>query len=91
MQDSKLITRLTRGHQITIPKAVREKLGLRIGDLVEVIVSEADEIIVKKIPMGEPPILRWGHEFGKLHNIKESDIIKISRAVRREVFKDEYE
>ncbi len=36
----KAMTRVTRGNQVTIPKAVRYKTGLKIDDLLEVDVDE---------------------------------------------------
>ena len=42
------IVRITRKYQITIPKEVREKLNLRIGDLLKVEVED-DKIVLKPL------------------------------------------
>ena len=39
---------ITRKYQITIPKEVREKLNLRIGDLLKVEVED-DKIVLKPL------------------------------------------
>jgi len=40
------VTKVTRKYQITIPKDVRKKLGVEIGD--ELKVTEKDELIILK-------------------------------------------
>jgi len=42
------IVKITRKYQITIPKEIREKFNLRIGDLIEIKV-EGERIILKPI------------------------------------------
>ena len=42
------VVKITRKYQITIPKEVREKLNLHIGDLLKVEVED-DKIILKPI------------------------------------------
>ncbi len=42
------IVKITRNYQVTIPKQIREKLGLKEGDRVE-IYWEEDKIIIKKV------------------------------------------
>jgi len=40
--------KITRKYQVTIPKEIREKLNLRVGDLLRVEV-EGDKIILKPV------------------------------------------
>jgi len=50
------IVKITRKYQITIPKEIREKFNLRIGDLLKVEV-EGDKIILKTmVKRGKNPI-----------------------------------
>lgn len=46
------IVRVTRNSQITIPKEVREKIGIKEGDRVDVTV-EGDRIVIRKVEMDE--------------------------------------
>lgn len=39
---------MTRNTQITIPKEIREKLGIRVGDKIEVDIED-DKVVVRKI------------------------------------------
>jgi len=48
---------ITRNYQITIPKQIREKLGLKEGDKVE-IYQEGDRIVIKKLEKRELEELR---------------------------------
>ncbi|MEZ0345359.1 MAG: AbrB/MazE/SpoVT family DNA-binding domain-containing protein [Infirmifilum sp.] len=41
--------RVTRSNQVTIPKDVREALGIREGDLLEVYVDERGRIVMEKV------------------------------------------
>ena len=90
MSQQKAITRVTRGHQMTIPKAVREKLGLRVGDVVEVATDSAGRMVARKIEFEIEGRLDWKSEFAKAHKITEAEIVRISRSARREVFREEY-
>ncbi|GAB6945378.1 AbrB/MazE/SpoVT family DNA-binding domain-containing protein [Vulcanisaeta sp. JCM 14467] len=45
-----VLVKVTRNYQVTIPASVRERLGIRIGDLVRVIYDES-EGVVKIVPV----------------------------------------
>ncbi|MCI2414701.1 MAG: AbrB/MazE/SpoVT family DNA-binding domain-containing protein [Candidatus Aramenus sp.] len=47
--------KVTRNYQITIPSSVRETLGIREGDILEVAV-EGDHIVVRKVISKRPRI-----------------------------------
>lgn len=50
------VVRVTRKFQMTIPKRVREALGIRVGDRLEVDV-EGDRIVVRPLrPRVEDPV-----------------------------------
>ena len=42
------LVKITRNYQLTIPKAIREELKLKEGDIVEVY-REGDRIVIKKL------------------------------------------
>ncbi len=42
------LTKVTRNYQITLPKEVRDKLNISIGDILEVRV-EGEKIVIRKV------------------------------------------
>ena len=46
------VVKVTRNSQITIPKEVREKVGIKEGDRVDVTV-EGDKVVIRKIELDE--------------------------------------
>jgi AbrB family looped-hinge helix DNA binding protein len=47
-------SKLTRNGQITLPKAVREKLGVKPGgDCVQFLLTEGDLLVARKLPLNE--------------------------------------
>ena len=46
------IVKVTRNSQITIPKEIREKVGIKEGDRVDVTV-EGDKVVIRKIELDE--------------------------------------
>jgi len=76
---------------MTIPKSIREKLGIRIGDAVEVTADNVGRIVARKLEPEKATPLDWGEEFRRKHSITEAGIVRILRGTRREVFKEEYE
>jgi len=75
---------------MTIPKSIREKLGLRVGDVVEVAADNTGRMVARKVVFGEGAPPDWKSDFARRHKITEADIVRISKSVRREVFKEEY-
>ncbi len=75
---------------MTIPKSIREKLGLRVGDVVQVAVDNTGRMVARKLEFGEDAKLDWKSDFARKHKITEAEIVRISKAVRREVFREEY-
>ena len=55
------IAKLTNKGQITIPKTVRQSLGLHPGDKLEFIINKNDEVLFK------PIVKKVDDVFGKLH------------------------
>ncbi len=42
-------SKITGRFQLTVPKAVRQRFGFKVGDLVAFMLSESGELIIKKI------------------------------------------
>jgi len=55
------LAKLTNKGQITIPKAVRQSLGLHPGDKLEFIINKNDEVLFK------PIVKKVDDVFGKLY------------------------
>lgn len=60
--------RVTSKGQITIPKAVRDRLGLRVGDEVEFV--EEDGFVRLRKQVGDSPFARYR---GHLEQLRGSD------------------
>lgn len=45
----KKISTVTRKGQVTIPRVVREKLGIGYGEKVEFTINEKDEVVLKPV------------------------------------------
>ncbi|ADY00998.1 AbrB family transcriptional regulator [Vulcanisaeta moutnovskia 768-28] len=56
----KILVKVTRNYQVTIPASVRERLGIKVGDLLSVEVDD-DRIILRKV-IQEIPMIRLGRE-----------------------------
>ena len=50
------LVKVTRKYQITLPKEVREKLGIRIGDFLRVKVEDGKVILEPIVPRRRNPI-----------------------------------
>ncbi|MGC8606294.1 MAG: AbrB/MazE/SpoVT family DNA-binding domain-containing protein [Vulcanisaeta sp.] len=78
----KILVKVTRNYQVTIPASVRERLGIKVGDLLSVEVDD-DRIILRKV-IQEIPMIRLGRELtisdidrlieeGLMSNVRGSD------------------
>jgi antitoxin PrlF len=81
-----ILTRLSSKGQIVIPKALRELLGIKEGE-VFALFGEDDTIILKRVdlPAGEEleALLRWGAEHARKKGIKRKDVLKAIEAERK--------
>ncbi len=50
------VVKVTRKYQVTLPKEVREKLGIRIGDSLRVRVDDGRIILEPVIPRKKNPV-----------------------------------
>ena len=71
------VARLTSKGQITIPKEVRDRLGLRAGDGVEFVEDETGVRIRKE--RRESPFDRWVGYLGGLDGLTTDEIIEEMR------------
>ncbi len=46
---SSTMVKVTRKYQVTIPKEVREELGIELGDEVEFVKNERGEFVIRKV------------------------------------------
>ena len=77
-------TSMTSKGQITIPKAIRDSLGLKPGDKVEFILGKNREVIFKPINRTVDDV------YGFLHR-KDQDPVSVedmNRAIRQKLRKD---
>ena len=80
-----ILTRMSSKGQIVIPKALRELLGIKEGE-VFALFGEDDTIIMKRVdlPTGEEleALLRWGADHARKKGIKRRDVQKAIEAER---------
>jgi len=80
-----ILTRMSSKGQIVIPKALRELLGIKEGE-VFALFGEDDTIIMKRVdlPTGEEleALLRWGADHARRKGIKRRDVQKAIEAER---------
>lgn len=56
---------MTSKGQVTVPKEVRDRLGIQQGDKIEFVVEDGKTILKKAQPV-ENPFLKWAGGFGPL-------------------------
>ena len=81
-----ILTKISSKGQIVIPKAMRELLGIKEGE-VFALFGENDTIILKRVdlPTGDEldVLLKWGVEYARKHGIKRRDVLKAIQAERK--------
>jgi AbrB family looped-hinge helix DNA binding protein len=78
--------KLTRQHQITIPKRVCEALKLRGGDRLEIIIMSGQKLFLKpkKLIDADDPAYRLGQEILKAEEqIKRGEVVPWSEVKRQ--------
>jgi AbrB family looped-hinge helix DNA binding protein len=71
------VTKVTRNYQITIPKEIREKLGINVGDVL-IFDIEGGKIVLRKEKL-ELPVLKGG---------KNLTVEKIEESIRKGMRED---
>jgi len=78
------LAKLTNKGQITIPKAVRQSLGLHPGDKLEFIINKNDEVLFK------PIVKKVDDVFGKLHKSDRKSVsVKAMDAAIKQKMKEQ--
>ncbi|MFQ6086169.1 MAG: AbrB/MazE/SpoVT family DNA-binding domain-containing protein [Candidatus Bathyarchaeia archaeon] len=84
------ITKVTRKGQVTIPEAIRERYGIKVGDHLVVFAGE-DAVILKKM---EIPSWEELYEIGKraalTRKITAQQVLKACKEVRRRLWKERH-
>lgn len=67
-------TTLTSKGQVTIPKAIRERLDLKTGDRIDFIVNEAGEAVIRRVSRSAKQIQGMlAHRAGRTISIERMD------------------
>jgi len=72
------MVKVTRKYQVTIPKEVRDELGIRLGDEIEFVKNEKGEFVIRKKEKRYEEVLR--NAVGAL-KIDRRKIEEIGRAI----------
>ncbi len=87
MMSEVVLTKMSSKGQIVIPKALRELLDIREGDVFAMF-GEDDTIILKRVSMPTEEefqeLLRWGTEYAKREGITRDDVQKAIDEIREE-------
>jgi AbrB family looped-hinge helix DNA binding protein len=79
-----MVMQIRRNFQITLPLAIRKRLGLRIGDLLETVLKEDKIIIIPKKTIDAKQSWFWSKEWQEAEKEAETDL----RAGRVKKFKN---
>ena len=72
------LVKVTRKYQITLPKEVREKLGIRIGDFLKVRIEDGKVVLEPMLPRRRNPIDDMLNLIGKPINIDAVRLVEES-------------
>ena len=69
-----MVMQIRRNFQITLPAAIRKRLGLRVGDIVETTVKEGKIILLPKKTIDAEQAWFWTKEWQEAEKEANSDI-----------------
>ena len=72
------VVKVTRKYQITLPKEVREKLGIRIGDFLKVRIEDGKVVLEPMVPRRRNPIDDMLNLISKPINIDAVELVEDS-------------
>ena len=82
-----VLTKMSSKGQVVIPKALRELLDIREGDVFAMF-GHDDTIILKRVSMPSEEefqeLLRWGTDYAKRKGITRDDVQKAIDEIREE-------
>ena len=79
-----MVMQIRHNFQVTLPAAIRKRLGLKIGDLLETVVKEDKIIIIPKKTIDAKQSWFWSKEWQEAEKEAEADL----RAGRVKKFKN---
>ncbi len=69
-----MVMQIRRNFQITLPAAIRKRLCLQVGDIVETIVKEGKIIIIPKKTIDTEQAWFWTREWQEAEKEAEADL-----------------
>ena len=69
-----MLTQIRQNYQITLPSALRKRLGLKVGDLMEIVVKEAALILKPKRVVDLDQAWFWSKEWQAGEREADADI-----------------
>ncbi len=77
------LVKVTRKGEVTIPRAIRDRLGIREGDYL-VATAIRDLVVLKRISLPSwEELFTYGERFAEEKGITREDILKAIKSVRR--------
>ncbi|NMA37581.1 MAG: AbrB/MazE/SpoVT family DNA-binding domain-containing protein [Papillibacter sp.] len=85
------LAKITMRGQITLPKEIRKKLGVKDGDKV-IFIEENGRIIIENAAMValKKAQLAFDGEAERLNLKSESDVVNLVKDVRREIWEEQH-
>lgn len=83
------VVRVQEKGQVTIPRAIREKLGLKKGDLVTFVETEAG-VVIQPVELVLSAALDEIGQALKEQGITLEELIESGREVRGEIYREKY-
>ena len=76
---SKMLSKVSKGYQITIPAKLRHKFGLNVGTTID-IEAKKDKIIIKPVKEELEYLFEEAKKF-KVHNLSVQDLEKMEDGI----------
>jgi len=77
------LVKVTRKGQVTIPRAIRDRLGIREGDYL-VATAIKDLVVFRRISLPSwEELFTYGERFAEERGITPGDVLKAIKSVRR--------
>lgn len=70
-----MVMQIRHNFQVTLPAAIRKRLGLKIGDLLETVVKEDKIIIIPKKTIDAKQSWFWSKEWQEQEKEAEEDLM----------------
>jgi len=77
---------VTRKYQVTIPKNVRQELGIEVGDEVEFVKNERGEFVIRKIRKDKKKYVMVLEEAAGVLKIDKNKLEEIQKAIGESMY-----